>query len=132
MTGILLVSHGNYAQAMLDTSRMILGDQEKFLALGLTPSKSPDMLREEICQAIQALSGDGLLIFTDIASGTPFNTVALLSREYSFRHFTGINLPLLIETLIARPCSSLEELAGSLKEKAASTFMDVDERLKGG
>lgn len=130
MIGILLVSHGTYAQAMLETAQMILGSQERILAVGLTPSKSPETLKEEICQAIRTLGAGNLLVFTDIISGTPFNTVALLSREYSFRHFTGINLPLLIETLASRPYVSMEELTDTLKKNAASTFVDVDERMK--
>ncbi len=131
MTGILLVSHGNYAQAMLETARMILGRQEKLLAVGLTPSKSPETLKEEICHAIRSMEGEALLVFTDVASGTPFNTVALLSREYPFRHFTGINLPLLIEALASRPYVPIEALTQNLREKAPSTFIDVDEKMAG-
>lgn len=36
MIAVLLVSHGTYATAMLDTARMILGPQEQAVAVGLT------------------------------------------------------------------------------------------------
>ncbi|HBE87280.1 MAG TPA: PTS mannose transporter subunit IIA, partial [Lachnoclostridium sp.] len=99
MTAFLLVSHGTYSKAMLETAEMILGPQSQVAAVGLAPSQSPDDLKTEIRRSIESLSGPDLLILTDVSSGTPANTIMALSQEYSFRHLTGINLPLLIEAL---------------------------------
>lgn len=126
MIAILLVSHGTYATAMLDTARMILGPQEQAMAVGLTADESPDQLRAELVRAMESFQGTELLVLTDITSGTPFNTVVALSGQYPFRHLTGINLPLLIETLICRQFVPMEELIKSLLEKAPDTFVDVD------
>lgn len=129
MIAILLVSHGTYATAMLDTARMILGPQEQAVAVGLTADESPDQLRAELVRAMESFQGTELLVLTDITSGTPFNTVVALSGQYPFRHLTGINLPLLIETLICRQFVPMEELIKSLLEKAPDTFVDVDEKF---
>lgn len=126
MIAILLVSHGTYATAMLDTARMILGPQEQAVAVGLTADESPDQLRAELVRAMESFQGTELLVLTDITSGTPFNTVVALSGQYPFRHLTGVNLPLLIETLICRQFVPMEELIKSLLEKAPDTFVDVD------
>lgn len=126
MIAILLVSHGTYAKAMLETAGMILGPQEHAAAVGLSADESPDQLREELTRAMEGFQGMELLVLTDITSGTPFNTVMSLTGRYSFRHLTGINLPLLIETLICRQFVPLEDLAKSLLEKAPATFVDVD------
>lgn len=126
MIAILLVSHGTYATAMLDTARMILGPQDQAMAVGLTAEESPDQLRAELIRAMESFQGTELLVLTDITSGTPFNTVVALSGQYPFRHLTGINLPLLIETLICRQFVPMEELIKSLLEKAPDTFVDVD------
>ena len=75
---------------------------------------------------MESFQGTELLVLTDITSGTPFNTVVALSGQYPFRHLTGINLPLLIETLICRQFVPMEELIKSLLEKAPDTFVDVD------
>ena len=125
MIAILLVSHGTYATAMLDTARMILGPQDQAMAVGLTSEESPDQLRAELIRAMESFQGTELLVLTDITSGTPFNTVVALSGQYPFRHLTGINLPLLIETLICRQFVPMEELIKSLLEKAPDTFVDV-------
>ena len=130
MIAILLVSHGTYATAMLDTARMILGPQEQAEAVGLTADESPDQLRAELVRAMESFQGTELLVLTDITSGTPFNTVVALSGQYPFRHLTGVNLPLLIETLICRQFVPMEELIKSLLEKAPDTFVDVDGKLK--
>ena len=126
MIAILLVSHGTYATAMLDTAQMILGLQEQAVAVGLTAAESPDQLRAELVRAMESFQGTELLVLTDITSGTPFNTVVALSGQYQFRHLTGVNLPLLIETLICRQFVPMEELVKSLLEKAPDTFVDVD------
>ena len=126
MIAILLVSHGTYATAMLDTARMILGPQEQAVAVGLTADESPDQLRTELIRAMESFQGTELLVLTDITSGTPFNTVVALSGQYQFRHLTGVNLPLLIETLICRQFVPMEELVKSLLVKAPDTFVDVD------
>jgi PTS system mannose-specific IIA component len=54
-----------------------------------------------------------------------------LSQEYSFRHLTGINLPLLIEALISRQFVPIGDLTSTLMQNAASTFIDVDEMMYG-
>ncbi len=129
MTAILLVSHGTFSKAMLETAEMILGPQSQAAAVGLAPSQSPEDLKAEIRRAIERLSGSDLLILTDVTSGTPASTITALSREYSFRHLTGINLPLLIEALISRQFVPLKDLTASLMQNAASTFVDVDEMM---
>ena len=129
MTAILLVSHGTYSKAMLETAEMILGPQSQAAAVGLAPSQSPEDLKAEIRRAIERLSGSDLLILTDVTSGTPASTIIALSREYSFRHLTGINLPLLIEALISRQSVPLKDLTASLMQNAVSTFVDVDEMM---
>lgn len=129
MIAVLLVSHGTYSKALLETAEMILGKQEDAAAVGLSASQSPDQLKEKIRMAIEKLKGKELLVLTDVTSGTPFNMVMALSQEYSFRHLTGINLPLLIDALISRQAMSLDDLAKSLMEHAAGTFVDVDEKM---
>lgn len=131
MTAILLVSHGGYAKAMLETAEMILGPQDHAAAVGLSPSESPEELKQEIKKAMDSLAGMDLLVLTDVTSGTPFNTVMSLSLERTFRHMTGVNLPLLIDALISRQGVPLEELVNGLKRNAAGTFVDVDERMIG-
>ncbi|WP_186423106.1 PTS sugar transporter subunit IIA [Lacrimispora celerecrescens] len=131
MTAFLLVSHGTYSKAMLETAEMILGPQSQVAAVGLAPSQSPDDLKTEIRRSIESLSGPDLLILTDVSSGTPANTIMALSQEYSFRHLTGINLPLLIEALISRQFVPIGDLASTLMQNAASTFIDVDEMMYG-
>ena len=94
--------------------------------MGLTADERPDQLWAERVRAMESFQGTELLVLTDITSGTPFNTVVALSGQYPFRHLTGINLPLLIETLICRQFVPMEELIKSLLEKAPDTFVDVD------
>lgn len=126
MTAILLVSHGGFAKALLETAEMIMGPQELTAAVGLGPTDSLEVFQEKLEQALASFHGAPTLVLTDIFSGTPFNTVVRLSQTHSFRHLTGINLPLLNEALVSRDFSSPEELAATLMESAPAAFQDVD------
>ena len=129
MTAILLVSHGGFAKALLETAEMILGPQELTAAVGLAPDDSPEVLQEKIEAALESFHGAPSLVLTDIFSGTPFNTVVRLSQRYSFRHLTVSNVPLLNEPRVSRDSSSPDELAQTLLESAPAAFQDVDAAL---
>ena len=42
MVGIILASHGNFAEGILQSASMIFGEQENVKAVTLAPSEGPD------------------------------------------------------------------------------------------
>ncbi len=130
MLKLLFVSHGGLAQAMLESAEMICGPQEGVRTLGLFPGDSPDALREAVVQVLDQWSGQGVLVLTDIRSGTPFNTVASLMQSYPFRHISGVNLALLIEALMDRDGMCTEEVANELIANSNQTILDVNRLME--
>lgn len=127
MIEIIIVSHGNYAGAMLESAQLIIGEQEHVCTFGLNLGDSVEQLREKISEAVERASKNGdVLVLTDMRSGSPFNVAASLMNHYSFRHLTGINLPILLEILIDRNYSNIEELCEEVLKNGKETILDVN------
>lgn len=127
MVEIIMVSHGDYAKSMLESAQMIVGEQDHVQTFGLYLGDSVDKLREDLVEAIEKVQKDGeLLVLTDMFSGSPFNITYSLMQHYSFRHITGINLPMLLEILTSRESAGVEELCEMILDKGKATIIDVN------
>lgn len=104
-TGLILVSHGEFAKAALASAEMIAGKQENVIALCLKEDTSLETMEREICNAYETLHDQcsDIIIFCDIYGGTPFNAISRnMLRGMNVLAFTGLNLPLLIDLLLCR------------------------------
>lgn len=101
MVGIILASHGELAQGILQSSKMIIGETENIAALSIMPSESPDQLRSKMEEVIKSFSTDQVVFLVDIYSGSPFNQANLLlqGNEDKRAIVTGLNLPMLLEAI---------------------------------
>jgi len=131
MFKILLVSHGDLAEAMLKSAEMICGTQEDVVAIGLQPEQSPEELEQVIADTCSRWSQDDVMVFTDLFSGTPCNVVARVLKEKGFQHISGVNLALLVEALMCRDSMSALDTAAELISIADTTIVDVNLLLQG-
>ena len=129
---VIVVSHGSYANGLIDTVQMIAGEQEDLEAFGLMPEESVETLKEKIRKSIENTeSGEEILILTDLFYGSPFNTVISLMPEYDFYHITGMNLPLMMEVIMGRYAGkSAEVICKDVMNAASGTVRDVRELYK--
>ena len=131
MIHIIMVSHGEYAKAMLESAQLIVGEQENTAVFGFNLGDSADQLRESIENEVERVQKSGdVLVLTDMFSGSPFNVASSLMQKYSFQHITGANLPLLLEILISRDDISIEELCNNVIEKGKDTIVHVNKFLE--
>lgn len=131
---IVLVSHGNLAQAMLENVEMLMGPQENLAAYGLSRSEKMedfmDILREEIlCHG-----ADNVLFFSDLMNGTPYNALVMLTRDFpNLYHITGMNLATVIGGITARSnhaTSSPERICERTLAYVEDSIRDVREILR--
>lgn len=109
--GIILISHGEFAKAALDSAQMITGPQEDVIALALTVSKSLDDFEKEIADSYTQLieNHSDIIVLCDIYGGTPFNALSrCMLKGMKMIGFTGLNLPVLIDLLLSREISGEE------------------------
>ncbi|MBK1813152.1 PTS mannose transporter subunit IIAB [Clostridium sp. YIM B02505] len=105
MVGIILASHGEFAQGILQSGSMIFGEQENVKAIALMPSQGPDDLKAKMKEAIASFDNqDEVLFLVDLWGGTPFNQANALFEEHKDKWaiVAGLNLPMLIEAYGAR------------------------------
>lgn len=104
MVGIILASHGAFAEGIKESAQMIFGDQESFEAVVLKPSMGPDDFRADLEAAIDRLGTDQVLFLCDLWGGTPFNqaSAVLDGHEDKWAIVAGLNLPMVVEALSER------------------------------
>jgi mannose/fructose-specific phosphotransferase system component IIA len=98
VTGLVLVTHGQIGQSLLDVAEFILA--QSLAQVGFVSFRQSAMENtgeEEIRRAIStADQGQGVLVMTDIGGASPFNQVASLLPECGAELVTGLNLAMLI------------------------------------
>lgn len=104
MLGIILASHGRFADGIKESAQMIFGEQEKFESVCLLASMGPDEFRQKLKDAIKAVDSEEILFLVDLWGGTPFNKSSNLfeGNEEKWAIVAGMNLPMVIEALSER------------------------------
>ncbi|NRD77637.1 PTS mannose transporter subunit IIAB [Bacillus sp. BRMEA1] len=105
MVGIIIASHGEFANGILQSGEMIFGKQENVQAVTLMPSEGPDDVKAKIKEAIASFDNqDEVLFLVDLWGGTPFNQANSLFEEHKDKWaiVAGLNLPMVIEAFASR------------------------------
>ena len=121
MVGIILATHGEFAEGILQSGSMIFGEQENVKAITLHPSDSPESLKERMQEAIATFDNQNEVLFlVDLWGGTPFNQANNLCGEHSnWAIVAGLNLPMLIEAYSSRfSMETAKEIAAAIIEPA--------------
>ena len=63
------------------------------------------------------------VIFTDLLGGTPCNQGTLFGRKRNFYTLTGVNMPMLIEFIMAETSEKLENVVGRCMTAANNGIM---------
>ncbi len=121
MVGIILATHGEFAEGILQSGTMIFGEQENVKAVTLHPSDSPESLKERMLAAIATFDNQNEVLFlVDLWGGTPFNQANTLCGDNpNWAIVAGLNLPMLIEAYSSRlSMDTAKEVAAAIIESA--------------
>ncbi len=122
MVGIILASHGEFAEGILQSGAMIFGEQENVKAITLMPSEGPEDVKAKMKTAIASFDDqDEVLFLVDLWGGTPFNQANTLfeERKDKWAIVSGLNLPMVIEAYASRlSMTSAQEIAAQIIETA--------------
>lgn len=131
MTGLIIVSHGDLAQEFLNAAFMIIGPQEKALALCTRRDDDPADIETKLMEMIAALGREagGVLIMTDIFGGTPTNISLPFLQPGQVEVLTGVSLPMVLKFFSQRAKTSLADLAVLLKVYAQQGVVLVSETI---
>jgi PTS system ascorbate-specific IIA component len=95
--GILIVTHGNTAESLVEEAAFVLGQElERVFAMEFMHSTNPTRLEDILSGVRQADDGDGVLVLTDLMGASPANMVAEALEQCHAVMVTGVNLAMLI------------------------------------
>ena len=134
--GIIIASHGKFAEGIHQSGSMIFGDQEKVQVVTFMPSEGPDDLYAHFNNAIAQFDvDDEILVLADLWSGSPFNQASRIARENPDRKIaiiTGLNLPMLIQAYTERMMdanATVEQVAANIIKEAKAGIKALPEAL---
>jgi PTS system mannose-specific IIB component len=135
--GIVIASHGEFAEGIHQSGSMIFGEQEKVQTVTFMPSEGPDDLRAKIDAAIATFDADDeILVLADLWSGSPFNQASAVLAENPDRNIaiiTGLNLPMLIQAYTERMMDAdagLEKVVANILKEAKDGIRILPEALQ--
>ena len=118
MIGLIVTGHGNFGSGITSSIELIAGPQEDYIAVDFDV-EGTEKLENDLKSAIDRLSHcEGIIIFSDLAGGSPFKTAVLLTMDNpKIKVISGTNLPMLCEIALSRMANNdIENLVSQALE----------------
>ncbi len=102
MVGIIITGHGRFGAGIASAIELIAGPQDSYEVVNF--EHEVDELTNDLNAAFKKLANcDGIIVFADLAGGSPFKTAVLEAQKYEhIEVIAGTNLPMLAEIVMAR------------------------------
>jgi len=133
MIGVVVVTHGQLANELVNAAEMIVGDLPQFTAVSIGWHDDVNDAREDIAQAIERVRGEadaGVLLLTDMFGGTPSNLAMTFIETNKIEVITGVNLPMLIKLAGQAKSSDLLAVARDMREHGKNAIWVASDFLR--
>jgi PTS system N-acetylgalactosamine-specific IIA component len=125
MKHIILVSHGQFASGLKSAIGVVMGMADEITALGLEEGMDIKTFREKFLEILNQIpKEDEIILLCDIIGDSPFTSSAELLRSLIL---TGMNMPVLVQLLLQKDDSALEQLKSEVKAISAGTIQIFEE-----
>jgi PTS system mannose-specific IIA component len=133
MIGIVIVTHCQLGEALIEAAEFIIGERPGSLeSVSIDLSENAEKLRNKISQEIKKVEGqEGVLILTDMFGGTPSNLSYSFLEEGRIEVLSGVNLPILIQAADMREKMKLDQFAANLESFGKKSISLASGILKG-
>ena len=133
MIGIVIVTHSQLGDALIEAAAFILGRKpEATVSVSVDLNENAEKLRGQIERAIKKVRQEkGVLVLTDMFGGTPSNLSYSFLEEGQIEVISGVNLPILIKADSARQEKELSQLAAALEAFGKRSISLASGILKG-
>lgn len=101
LPGIVVMTHGPLAEALVASSSMLFGSMRNVFALPLSEGEDPDGYLGRLRAAMEGQTVPPIFLI-DVLGGTPFNTLMRYARDHEVYAISGVNMPMLLEAGHAR------------------------------
>ncbi|OGC41460.1 hypothetical protein A2Y85_05915 [candidate division WOR-3 bacterium RBG_13_43_14] len=114
----IIIGHGDFAQAMMNTAKQIVGEQDQVDIISNT-GQSCSGLVQIIERSLNAEPKSEIIIFLDLPGGScTISCYNLLRKQPDLNIICGLNLPMLIEFFMLRDKYAAYDLVSILIKKA--------------
>ncbi len=127
MIGIVVVTHGQLAEELVNAARTIVGDIPSIAAVSIGWADDMSAAKGAIERALQSVGPGPALVLTDMFGGTPTN-VALPFLSPAVEIVTGVNLPMIIKLTTLRE-GDLVEVARVIRDQGKGAIYVASEVL---
>ncbi len=131
MIGIIVISHGNFADELISAVNFVLSGKPaiKMVGMNLDTTIDFDAFKKELKRTIKKVDkGNGVLLVTDMFGGTPSNISLTFLEENKVEVISGVNLPMLIKLATISEDTSLSDSV-EIAEKAGRDNIIVASKL---
>jgi mannose PTS system EIIA component len=129
MVGVLIVSHGGFAEALISSLQFLVGQQKRIRGVSIWPKDREKEIKDRIQQEIAEVNdGDGVVILTDVLGGAATNLSLSFLEDEKVEMVTGVNIPMLLTLSSYRERKSLKEI-GKLVKKSGRRSIILAKRL---
>jgi len=133
MVGILIVSHGKLAEALISSVQFFVGNLQRVKGISIWPRDRKEEVKDRIQKGVEEVDdGDGVVILTDVLGGTPTNLSLSILEDEKVEVVTGVNLPMLLTLSSYQKGKSLEEISRLAKKSGRRSIALAKKVMKWG
>jgi PTS system mannose-specific IIA component len=131
MVGVLIVSHGGFAEALISSLQFLVGKQQKIRGVSIWPKDQEKEIKDRIRREIVKVNdGDGVVILTDGLGGTATNLSLSFLENEKVELVTGVNMPMLLTLSSYRKGRSLREIGKLVKKSGRRSIIMAKQLLE--
>lgn len=128
MKGLIIATHGEFSTGLRNAVDVITGMGEQIDTLQLNRNDNIDDFEKDFLALVEEKKAEGSIVLVDMIGGSPYNVaMKYIQEDYNYQIVSGVNLPMVIETLTNLGTLSPEELtklaveAGQMSVKGFTT-----------
>lgn len=127
LPGVILLSHGPFAVALVETAKMVFGESENVAAFSFEEGDDADQYRMTVAETLERFP-EGSIVILDLFGGTPCNQMLRYVQETGkvIEIVAGMNLPMLVSTLLERENSFGKELGNGAAANGKEGVVRID------
>ena len=132
MKRIILASHGPFCEGLLNTGKMIAGEEalKDVKTISITMSDSTSDIKERIEEIFAEYDvNDEILALTDVYGGSVTSVIAEYIGERNIHIIPGVNLGMFLEACLTIEQMSMDDLVLYLLKQGKNAIHDVNAEL---
>lgn len=126
MIGVVIVTHADFGQGILNAIKLIAGEQAGVRTIGLNHGDGIYDFEKKVMDSINELdTGNGVIGLCDFLGGSPSNVMLRCMKNKKFPCIVGVNMPMALEAIMNRYNVDVWELAKICHRAGISNILDL-------